>query len=116
MNEAFNALLEAQSEKDPSFASGYERELQRIKTYDWIINAIDEKRRELGMTKKVLAKTAGVPYSSVRRLFASSSEVANPTFSTLADLASSVGLTLTLQPLESSSAPQSSGLDRTASV
>lgn len=39
MSDAFNALLQAQTEKDPAFAEAYERELKRIQTYDRIVNA-----------------------------------------------------------------------------
>lgn len=98
MSDAFNALLQAQTEKDPAFAEAYERELKRIQTYDRIVNAIEEHRENLGLTKKRMAQVSGIPYSSVRRLLTSSGREVNPTVGTLADLAASVNLRLTLEP------------------
>ena len=98
VSDAFNALLQAQTEKDPAFAEAYERELKRIQTYDRIVNAIEEHRENLGLTKKRMAQVSGIPYSSVRRLLTSSGREVNPTVGTLADLAASVNLRLTLEP------------------
>ena len=57
MSDAFNALLQVQTEKDPAFAEAYERELKRIQTYDRIVNAIEEHREDLGLTKKPVSYT-----------------------------------------------------------
>ena len=98
MSDAFNTLLQAQAEKDPAFAEAYERELKRIQTYDRIVNAIEEHRKNLGLTKKRMSQISDIPYSSVRRLLTSSGHEVNPTIGTLADLAASVNLRLTLEP------------------
>lgn len=98
MSNAFNALLRAQSEKDPTFADDYARELKRIQTCDRIVNVIEHRRVELGFTKKHLAQVAGIPYSSVRRLLTSNGREVKPTVATLTDLAASLNLRLVLEP------------------
>lgn len=103
MSGAFNALLQAQSKKDPEFARNYSRELSRIRNIDRIINAIEDRRKQLGLSKKAVAEESGVSYVAVRRLLTSTGENANPHISTVMDLAESVGMRLIVETVEEES-------------
>ena len=60
------------------------------------MRALDERRRELDLTKADLARRAGVKPEAVRRLF--SAESPNPTLSTLLALTGALDLELRPRP------------------
>ena len=65
---AFWAILE-QEIKDPEFAREFFKDGLYIQFIDQLINDLDERRVELGLSKAKLAETLGVEPANVRRLF-----------------------------------------------
>lgn len=76
----------------PEFAHEYAAARRRIDQIDRLVQALDERREVLGMTKAELARRADLAPEAVRRLF--SAESPNPTISTLTALADTLGLEL----------------------
>lgn len=64
-----------------------------IATSDRVINELDDARMAQGLTKAELARAIGADPAVVRRLFASRG---NPTMATVSQLASALGLQVTL--------------------
>ncbi len=87
----------AQDLQDPEFLRDYVVESMRIATIDRLVNALDEAREAAGLTKAELARAIGAEPASIRRLFASGNS--NPTLGTLAEVASALGMQVTLTPL-----------------
>ena len=87
----------AQDLQDPEFLRDYVVESVRIATIDRLVNALDEAREAAGLTKAELARAIGAEPASIRRLFASGNS--NPTLGTLAEVASALGMQVTLTPL-----------------
>lgn len=83
--------------QDPEFLRDYVVESMRIATIDRLVNALDEAREAAGLTKAELARAIGAEPASIRRLFASGNS--NPTLGTLAEVASALGMQVTLTPL-----------------
>lgn len=99
MNSVFWDDL-AEDLKNPEFARAYIVESLRISTIDSLVNQLDNVRSSLGLTKAELARSLQLEPAALRRLF--SAEQVNPTISTLADIASVLGLRVTLEPLSDS--------------
>ncbi|MGH2829105.1 MAG: helix-turn-helix domain-containing protein [Actinomycetota bacterium] len=76
--------------KDPAFRAEYERTRARIEAIDRVLNQLDERRRELGLSKAELARRAHANEVVIRRLFSAPDQ--NPTFATLVDVARALGL------------------------
>jgi transcriptional regulator with XRE-family HTH domain len=87
----------AEDLKDPEFLREYVRESIRIETIDQLVNALDEAREAAGLSKAALARAVGAEPAVVRRLF--SAGRVNPTLGTLAEIAASLGMRVTLEPL-----------------
>ncbi len=83
--------------QDPEFLRDYVVESMRIATIDRLVNELDEAREAAGLTKAELARAIGAEPASIRRLFASGHS--NPTLGTLAEVASALGMQITLTPL-----------------
>lgn len=83
--------------QDPEFLRDYVVESMRIATIDRLVNALNEAREAAGLTKAELARAIGAEPASIRRLFASGNS--NPTLGTLAEVASALGMQVTLTPL-----------------
>ena len=83
--------------EDPEFLREYVVESMRIATIDDIVNGQDEAREAAGLSKAELARAIQVEPATIRRLF--SSERANPTLGTLAEVAAALGMRVTLEPL-----------------
>jgi transcriptional regulator with XRE-family HTH domain len=90
----------SQDLQDPEFLRDYVVESMRIATIDRLVNALDEAREAAGLTKAELARAIGAEPASIRRLFASGTS--NPTLGTLAEVASALGMQVTLSPLPAS--------------
>ena len=75
----------AQRLDDPEYRAAYNAARDRIAQIDTVVNSLDSRRIELGMSKAELARRAGVKPEAIRRLF--SVERPNPTLSTLVALA-----------------------------
>lgn len=78
--------------KDPAFRAEYERARVRINAVDRVLSQLDQRRRELGLSKAELARRAQANEVVIRRLF--SAPDPNPTFGTLVDVAHALGLEL----------------------
>lgn len=83
--------------QDPEFLRDYVVESMRIATIDRLVNELDEAREAAGLTKAELARAIGAEPASIRRVFASGHS--NPTLGTLAEVASALGMRVTLTPL-----------------
>jgi DNA-binding phage protein len=84
--------------KDPAFARGFYSFGVQIKLIDQLLNELDEKRVELGVSKSELARALGVQPSNMRRLLGKGPK--NPTLSTLVEIAFALGFKVTLEPLQ----------------
>ncbi|MCL4446347.1 MAG: helix-turn-helix domain-containing protein [Actinobacteria bacterium] len=84
--------------KDPEFLREYVRESVRIATIDQLVNALDDAREVVGLSKADLARAISVEPATVRRLF--SADHVNPTLGTLAEVAAALGMRVTLEPLD----------------
>lgn len=76
--------------EDPVFRAEYERARARIEAIDNVLSQLDERRRELGLSKAELARRAHANEVVIRRLFSAPDQ--NPTFATLVDVAHALGL------------------------
>ena len=85
---------------DPDFLREFVIESVRIATIDEVVNALDDARIAAGLSKAEVARVLQVEPATVRRLF--SSQRANPTLGTLAEVATVLGLRVTLEPLPAS--------------
>ena len=82
----------AEDLKDPEFLRTYVVESVRIATIDAVVNALDEARLAAGLSKAALARAIGANPDAIRRLFTNGS--ANPTLSTVAEIAAALGMRL----------------------
>lgn len=85
--------------EDPEFLRDYVVESMRIATIDRLVNELDDAREAAGLSKSELARAIGAEPATIRRLFASGHS--NPTLGTLAEVASALGMQVTLQALPS---------------
>lgn len=83
--------------EDPEFLRDYVVESMRIATIDRLVNELDDAREAAGLSKAQLARAIGAEPATIRRLFASGHS--NPTLGTLAEVASALGMQVTLQAL-----------------
>lgn len=84
--------------EDPEYLRKFLLESIRLSTLSKIINQLDEMRQESGLTKAELARQLDAQSSNVRRFF--SKGTINPTLSTLTEVASALGMRVTLVPME----------------
>ena len=90
--------------EDPEFLREYVVESVRIATVDRVVNALDDARAAAGLSKAALARAVGQQPAVVRRLF--SAPGVNPTLGTLAEVATALGLRITVEPLPESECRQ----------
>jgi DNA-binding phage protein len=90
--------------KDPDFLRAYVVESVRIATVDAVVHALDDARLAAGLSKAALARTIGANPDAIRRMFTSGA--ANPTVSTVAEMAAALGMRLTLEPLSAADREQ----------
>lgn len=83
--------------EDPEFLREYVMESVRIATVDRIVNALDDAREAAGLSKAGLARSISAEPASIRRLFTGAQ--ANPTLSTISEVAAALGLRITVEPL-----------------
>jgi len=91
----------AQDLQDPEFLREYIAESNRIATIDYIVNALDAAREELGMSKSELARMIKVQPATIRRLF--TAKHPNPTLATISEVAAAVGMRITVEPISDDS-------------
>lgn len=83
--------------KDPVMRREHHKFGLYVRFIDNLLNTLDDKRVELGVSKAELARTLGVEPANIRRLFAKGPK--NPTLSTMVDVAFGLGLKLALVPI-----------------
>ncbi|HEY3354564.1 MAG TPA: helix-turn-helix transcriptional regulator [Polyangia bacterium] len=93
---AFDRYVAARTKKSPEFAAAHRQARAEIHQTDALMRQLDEARERAHMTKAELARRAGMPEETVRRLF--TAEGVNPELSTINRLAAELGLTLILKP------------------
>jgi DNA-binding phage protein len=74
--------------KDPEFQAEYERSRAAIEQIDEIVRQLDDRRKELRLTKSELARMVGKNPSQIRRLFAAGG---NPEIRTVSALTIAMG-------------------------
>lgn len=82
--------------RDRTYRESYRTAQRRIAQVDALVQALDERREELGLSKAGLARRADLAPEAVRRLF--SVDAPNPTISTLIALADALDLELMPRP------------------
>ena len=85
----------AQRASESGYAEAYDEVRRRIDAIDRLVRALDDRRKELGLSKTELARRAEMAPELVRRLFSVDSP--NPTIGTLTALADALGLELVPQ-------------------
>ncbi len=85
---------------EPGYAQAYAEARRRIDAIDGLVQALDDRREELGLSKAELARRAELAPEVVRRLF--SVDRPNPTIGTLTALADALGLELVPQRRQAS--------------
>ena len=83
--------------EDPEFLREYVLESVRIATIDKMVNILDDARAIAGLSKAALARAAKIDPAVVRRLF--SAKHVNPTLGTLSEIATALGMRITLEPM-----------------
>lgn len=91
--------------RDPEFQDEFLRQHARTLTLDRIVNALEERRESLGVSKADLARHLQGSPPAVRRLLTATNS--NPTLATLVDVAAALGLRLTLEPIPPKEAKKS---------
>jgi DNA-binding phage protein len=89
----------ARNLEDPEALREYIFESLRIATIDRLVNLLDDAREGEHLSKAALARSINSNPAVVRRLL--SNGAANPTIGTLVDVATALGLRVTLEPLPS---------------
>lgn len=93
--------------EDPEFLREYIVESMRIATIDNVVTAIDEAREAAGLSKAELARAIQKEPATIRRLL--SSDNSNPTLGTLAEVATALGLRITVEPISEAERHQITG-------
>jgi len=83
--------------EDPEILREYIVESMRMATIDSVINGLDEAREAAGLSKAELARAIQTDPATIRRLF--SSDRANPTLGTLAEVGAALGFRISLEPI-----------------
>lgn len=86
---------------DPEYDRAYVMSRQRIDQIDSIVQTLDQRRRNLDLSKAELARRANLRPEVIRRLF--SAESPNPTLATLVALAEALQMELAAEPVEATS-------------
>jgi DNA-binding phage protein len=86
--------FEARAAESPEYRQALEAARARIAAVDRVVRALDERRRNLGLSKAELARQAGMRPEVVRRILGAGP--ANPTLSTVISLASAMSMDVTI--------------------
>lgn len=92
---AFDRYVATRRKNSREFAEAHSKAKAEISRTDAIMRQLDEERSKVNMTKAELARRAGMPEETVRRLF--TAEGVNPELSTVNRLAAELGFTLKLR-------------------
>jgi DNA-binding phage protein len=86
--------FEARAAKSPEYRQALGAARARIAAVDGVVRALDERRRDLGLSKAELARQAGMRPEVVRRILGAGP--ANPTLATVISLASAMSMDVTI--------------------
>lgn len=84
--------------ESPEYRQALDAARARIAAVDDVVRALDERRRDLGLSKAELARQAGMRPEVVRRILGAGA--ANPTLSTVISLASAMSMDVTVSAPE----------------
>lgn len=87
----------AQDLEDPEQLRLFLLESIRISTFDSLVNQLDDARYKSGITKAEVARKLGSEPANIRRFFSRGTD--NPTLSTLTEVATALGMRISLEPL-----------------
>jgi len=88
------SYFEARAAESPEYREALDAARARIAAVDGVVRALDERRRDLGLSKAQLARQAGMRPEVVRRILGAGP--ANPTLSTVISLASAMSMDVTI--------------------
>lgn len=91
---AAEQYFEARGASSPEYRQALDAARKRISAVDGVVRALEERRRDLGLSKAELARRAGMRPEVVRRILGAGP--ANPTLSTVISLASVMSLDVTI--------------------
>lgn len=91
---AAEQYFEARAASSPEYQQALDAARTRIAAVDAVVRALEERRRDLGLSKAELARQAGMRPEVVRRILGSGP--ANPTLATVISLASAMSLDVTI--------------------
>lgn len=80
--------------RSPEYRQALEAARARIAAVDSVVRALDERRRDLGLSKAELARKAGMRPEVVRRILGAGR--ANPTLTTVISLARAMSMDVTI--------------------
>lgn len=86
--------FDARATRSPEYRESLDAARARIAAVDGVVRALDERRRDLGLSKAELARQAGMRPEVVRRILGAGQ--ANPTLSTVISLASAMSMDVTI--------------------
>ena len=86
--------FEERAARSPEYQAARDAARARIAAIDGVVRALDERRRDLGLSKAELARQAGMRPEVVRRILGAGP--ANPTLSTVISLASAMSMDVTI--------------------
>ena len=86
--------FEARAAKSPEYRHALDAARARIAAVDGVVRALDERRRDLGLSKAELARQAGMRPEVVRRILGAGPT--NPTLSTVISLSSAMSMDVTI--------------------
>lgn len=93
--QSFHDRLLAEQMKDEEFRTAFERRQREIGVIDAIVNKLEARREELGMSKAELARMIGKNAASVRRVL---TKPKNPELRTVVAMADALGVEVKLVP------------------
>jgi predicted transcriptional regulator len=91
---AAERYFEARAAKSPEYRHALEAARARIAAVDGVVQALNERRKDLGLSKAELARQAGMRPEVVCRILGAGP--ANPTLSTVISLASAMSMDVTI--------------------
>jgi DNA-binding phage protein len=86
--------FEARAARSPEYREALDTARAHVAAVDAVVRALDERRRDLGLSKAELARQAGMRPEVVRRILGTSA--ANPTLSTVISLARAMSMDVTI--------------------
>jgi len=86
--------FEARAAQSREYRQALDAARARIAAVDGVVRALDERRRDLGLSKAELARQAGMRPEVVRRILGAGP--ANPTLATVISLASAMSMDVTI--------------------